>query len=239
MRKGDLTQHRRTCLKNTNDQHWRKEHDDSSSDEDEQRQMTVAGQPIEETDDFKYLGSIVDKDAGLTKEITARITKAARAFQRLQPCLWRRPEIRLKTKLRVFQASVLSVLLYGAETWALHAAEITRLRTFYLQCLRRILRVTAYINHITNEEVLRCTEMPKVEKLLQRTRLWWLGHLVRMRDDRTPRQMLFARARTQPSGLEKRWSDAVQKDLKDNPFSNGRWLTLAKNRPSWRNAIHR
>ncbi len=46
------------------------------------------------------------------------------------------------TKMRVFRTLVLSVLLYGAETWTITQKDLRKLRTFHVKCLRDILGVT-------------------------------------------------------------------------------------------------
>ena len=67
--------------------------------------------------------------------------------------------------MMVFKASVMSVLLYGAETWNVMRTEVRMLEVFYLRCLRRILGVSAYHDRIRNEEVLRRTGMPDMESV--------------------------------------------------------------------------
>ncbi len=42
---------------------------------------------------------------------------------RLQPCLWSRREISLRTKSRVYRAMVRPTLLYGCETWPVPEAD--------------------------------------------------------------------------------------------------------------------
>ena len=73
------------------------------------------GQEIKVVDDFKYLGSHV----GLaTNDISARIALAWVAFAKLKPILKAsRPTV--KFKMRLFNAAVVSVLLYGCETWVI------------------------------------------------------------------------------------------------------------------------
>lgn len=79
--------------------------------------------------DFKYLGAIIPS-SGQTAEDVKRHTDAARtALLQLRNTLWRRNEISLKPKLRVFRATVQSILLYGCETQPL-TAEGTRKRGF-------------------------------------------------------------------------------------------------------------
>ncbi len=84
----------------------------------EQRQAALLhGEPLEDVDKFKYLGSMFVANGQGTEEIRSRINLALSAFSRLQPCLWSRREIFLRTKGRVYQAVVRSILLYGCETW--------------------------------------------------------------------------------------------------------------------------
>ena len=46
---------------------------------------------------------------------------AAATFKSLLKILWKRPEVSVEIKMRIFNASVLSRLLYGAETWVVYA----------------------------------------------------------------------------------------------------------------------
>ncbi len=75
----------------------------------EQRQAVLLdGEPLEDVDKFKLLGSMFVKHGQDTEEVRSRINLARPAFSRLQSCLWSRPEISLRTKGRVCQAVVRS-----------------------------------------------------------------------------------------------------------------------------------
>merc|ERR1711874_651791 len=67
--------------------------------------------PIEEVTSFTYLGSIIDGSGGTISDVKARIGKARIAFQQLKS-VWRSGNISTKTKLRIFNSNVKSVLLY-------------------------------------------------------------------------------------------------------------------------------
>ena len=73
------------------------------------------GEDIEEVEDFVYLGSNISKDGGSDRDIQVRIGKARTAFTILRP-VWKSKTISRKTKLRIFNTNVKSVLLYGSET---------------------------------------------------------------------------------------------------------------------------
>ena len=78
--------------------------------------LELDGEDIEEVEDFVYLGSNISKDGGSDRDIQVRIGKARTAFTILRP-VWKSKIISRKTKLRIFNTNVKSVLLYGSETW--------------------------------------------------------------------------------------------------------------------------
>ena len=64
-------------------------------------QMKVKGEEIETVTEFVYLGSQIKNTGGVEEEVKRRKTLAGSAFQRLYTKLFKRQDIRLKTKLRV------------------------------------------------------------------------------------------------------------------------------------------
>ncbi len=57
----------------------------------------------EDIDKFKHLGSMFVANGQDTEEIRSRVNLARSPFFRLQPCLWSRCEVSLRTKDRVYQ----------------------------------------------------------------------------------------------------------------------------------------
>ncbi|VDP92221.1 unnamed protein product [Echinostoma caproni] len=68
---------------------------------------------FEHVDKFCYLSSYISPGGRITDEVSGRIQKARFAFANLRH-LWRRRDIRLSVKSRVYAAAVRPVLLYGA-----------------------------------------------------------------------------------------------------------------------------
>jgi len=64
-------------------------------------------------------------------------------------------------KLKVYQACVLSMLLYGSETWILYARQERAFNNFHLRCLRRILGIT-WQDHVPNKNVLAEAGIPSM-----------------------------------------------------------------------------
>ena len=78
--------------------------------------VTAGGEPIREVESFVYLGSMIDKQGGTVRDVTARIGKAKAVFIIVKN-IWASAGISMRTKLRIFNSNVKSVLLYGCETW--------------------------------------------------------------------------------------------------------------------------
>ena len=138
-------------------------------------------------DKFTYLGSCITPDGSIAEELSSRIQKARLAFSNLHH-LWRRNDIKLSTKGRVYSAAVRSVLLYGSETWPLKAEDVRRLSVFDHRCLRSIGKIW-WEHRISNTEVRRRVLGPKNMSIIEQLhnhRLRWLGHVLRMSDDRLP-----------------------------------------------------
>ena len=83
---------------------------------------TIDGQPLEVVLTFIYLGSTVSSSVNLNWELNCRIDKAAGRMAKLDSRVSNNSKLTENTKLRVYQACVLSSLLYGNETWTLSTA---------------------------------------------------------------------------------------------------------------------
>ena len=89
---------------------------------------------------FYYLGSMVTTIGDTDEDIAARINKAKAAFGVLRS-IWRSRQISTRTKLRLINSNVKSVLFYGCETWKRTSFIDARLHTFINTCRRQILNV--------------------------------------------------------------------------------------------------
>ncbi|KAA5586514.1 hypothetical protein F3G61_32285, partial [Pseudomonas aeruginosa] len=74
--------------------------------------MSIKGRHIEQVGSFCYLGSIVDDRGGTEADIAARINKARAAISQLRP-VWSSSTLTRRTKVRIFNSNVKSVLLFG------------------------------------------------------------------------------------------------------------------------------
>ncbi|XP_043063167.1 uncharacterized protein LOC122319632 [Drosophila yakuba] len=81
-----------------------------------QGNININGNPIEFITSFPYLGTIISNSGGVDDDVFSRLGKARSAFGRLY-CIWKDRQISRRTKLRIYNACVKSILLYGSETW--------------------------------------------------------------------------------------------------------------------------
>ena len=90
--------------------------------------ITVNGQRMQVVDKFNYLGSTLSGAVHIDDEANSRIAIASVAFGTLRGNVWNRSGIKLKTKLKVYEAAVLPTLLYACETcivYQQHAQDLT------------------------------------------------------------------------------------------------------------------
>ena len=190
---------------------------------------------VKETDSFQYLGSTICANGDSHKEIMTRIGKAGAAFGNIQKIL-QKGMLGLKNKLKIYQSLVLSILLYGCETWQIYAADQKKLDAFHTRCLRKILGIT-FKDRITNEEIFRRTNQKTISEIISERRLRWLGHVWRMDPDRTAKKILNW---IPPGGQRSRgrprlsWKSNVEKDLEATGTSWWQAEEEAQNRAGWR-----
>ena len=67
---------------------------------------------------------VISKDGDAMKDVKCRIAKASRAFGCLRGSIFNNPLLSIPTKRAVYRATVLSVLMYGAESWTLKAEHV-------------------------------------------------------------------------------------------------------------------
>ena len=103
--------------------------------------IMVEGKKLKVTDSFVYLGSTLSRDGTLDAEINQRIAKASTAFGKLEKRVWSDRGITKNTKLSIYEACVLTALLYGSETWSTYRRHVKLLERFHQKCIRRILKI--------------------------------------------------------------------------------------------------
>ena len=112
--------------------------------------MDVVGGRLREVDSFCYLGNIMDCEAGLERAVRARVAAAWMKWREVASLLVNR-SIPVRRRSGVYIACIRSVMLYGAETWAL----TDRLMSLLRSCDRRMLRYVAGVIGTMEQAVFR------------------------------------------------------------------------------------
>ena len=135
---------------------------------------------------FPYLGSKVMSSGRLDEELRTRIGRASATFGQLFK-IWR-SKTTLETKWHVYNAFVISTLLYGSETWATTISEEKRRDVFANQCLHRILGIK-WFHLVRNTTVRERAGQTPAVLLLKTRRIKWFGNVSRIGHERLPKDL--------------------------------------------------
>ena len=196
--------------------------------------ITIDGEPLECVEDFSYLGSLISTEFGTQKDIKARLNKARGVFSQLRN-IWKSKQYSLKTKLRLYNSNVKAVLLYGSECWRVTREDMRKVDVFHNSCLCKICNIF-WPNRISNEELCKKTGSSHMSLEIKRRRLRWLGHVLRMPNERLPKVAL----RWTPVGKRKRgrpkntWRRTVMMELKEMGLTWDGAQAKARDRIQWK-----
>jgi len=99
--------------------------------------------PLEVVREYKYLGCFFDEKLSFSHHVDVAISRAEKASFSLFQRLLQLKNMKMSMKLRLYQALVLSVLLYNVEVWGpcISKGDLKKLEKFHTSCLRRLLMV--------------------------------------------------------------------------------------------------
>ena len=118
--------------------------------------IVIRNQQVKITDRFTYLGCGVFRDQKMDMELESRITKATAVFNMLRNVIWHRKTVSINSKLKIFRACVLPALFYGSEIWYPTVAQERRINTFFMKCLRTLVRLNLS-DRVPNQAILQLT----------------------------------------------------------------------------------
>jgi hypothetical protein len=140
---------------------------------------------------------------------------------------------------------ILSVVLYGCETWSLTVREEHKLRVFENRVLRRIFGpkrdgVTGGWRKLHNEELHNLYSSPSIIRIIKSRRMRWVGHMARMGEKRNVCRLLVGK----PEGKRllgrprRRWIDNIKMDLLEIGLNVVDWIGLVQDRHRWRALVN-
>ena len=136
---------------------------------------------LNDVEKFTYLGSTISRHANIDKKVTCRTAKASSTFGRLRSNVLDRRGISLTNKLKVYQAIVITTLLYAGELWTIYSRHARQINKFHMSCLCKLLRIK-WQDRVPNTEVLSHMGMPSIYPLLSKVQVRWVGYVSHMSD---------------------------------------------------------
>ena len=101
----------------------------------------IGRETMETVSDFVLGGSKITADGDCTHEIKRHLLLGRKVLTNLDS-IFKSREITLPTKVRLVQAVVFPIVMYGGESWTIKKAEHGRIDAFVLWCWKRPLRVS-------------------------------------------------------------------------------------------------
>ena len=147
-------------------------------------------------------------------------------------------------KIKIYRTIILTVVLYGCETWSVKLREERRLRVFENRVLRRIFghqrdEVTGEWIKLNNEELNDAYCLPNAVRVIKSRRKRWAGHVARMGERRGVYRVLVGKLEgKRPLRRPRhRWENSIKLDLQEVGCGYMDWIGPAQDRDSWRTLV--
>ena len=128
--------------------------------------VILNGEPLEDVDCFKYLGSQVAADRGCERDVVHRMNEGYRAPGALKRVLSHRG-LGIKAKKCLYKGVIVPTLC-GAEAWGMRSAKRRKVNVLEMKYLRSLVGVSR-MDRVRNEDVRRRAGI-KSEKRVEQIR---------------------------------------------------------------------
>ena len=130
---------------------------------------------------YFWRGSKITADGDCSHEIKRHLLLRKKVMTNLDS-IFKSRDITLPTKVRLVQAMVFPVVMYGCESWTVKKAERRRIDAFELWCWRRLLRVP-WTARRSNQSILKeISPGISLEGIMLKLKLQYFGHLMQRVD---------------------------------------------------------
>ncbi|KAI4466078.1 hypothetical protein MML48_3g00018587 [Holotrichia oblita] len=170
-----------------------------------------------------YLGVLMTNKCEEDKEIDriAKCNNCLRGLHKVQ----KSKEVARTTKIRIYK------------TWIMNQKNRQKLDIQESKILRRIFggkNTELGCERRMNAELYELFGEKPIGQIVKKRRLQWLGHLARMKANRSVKDIAWKKpeGRRKSDRPRKKWRDEIEEDLKEKNIRN--WRDVAKNRKEWR-----
>ena len=136
---------------------------------------------METVSDFIFLGSKIAPDGACSHEIKRCLLLGRKVMTNLDS-MFKSRDITLPTKVRLVEAMLFPVVMYGCENWTVNKAEHQRIDDFELWCWRRLLRVPWTARRSNQSNLKEISPGCSLEGMMLKLNLQYFGHLMRRVD---------------------------------------------------------
>ena len=210
------------------------------------------GTAIDQKDSIVYLGALLSNSGAAGPELNRRLG-AARADFKVLARVWKHAALTRARKIEVFEACIVSKLLYCLHTLYLNKAELTELDAFQAKCLRQISGIPhSMISRVSNFSVLEQCGRKKLSTTMLQRQLMFMARIAQLPDDDVVRESVFLPSSFElkrPGGPRKRgrprmcWANEVHKQAVLAAGGADRlqqlWQTSPQARTAWQESVMR
>ena len=155
--------------------------------------------------------------------------------------LWRCLNISISTKIKLFNTTCVTVLLYGCESWVLSKAMESEINAFGTSCYRIMLNIKR-IDRVSNAKIYDLTQTAPLVENVRTRQLRFLGHVLRMPDDEPCKEYALyipPHGKRKPGRQRTLFLRYIQHLLgdTDNMIGPGKLSELAQDRCGWRKLV--
>ena len=196
------------------------------------------GKKLEQVKRYEYLGTIVHQNGKIKDEVLNRTRKARNMYCSLSNIIFGKKEIQPTTKLQIYNAIIEPTLLYGSESWPVTEGKISSITAIEMKCYRRIAGKTKR-DMIRNERIREGLKQESIGGKLRKRQMKWFGHVLRMDEERKPRQMMEVRTEGRRGRGRPRMSymDNIENQARERGKGMGELRRMARDRDEWRRWI--
>ena len=140
---------------------------------------------------FPYLGSNLSANGDINDEIQYSLRCTGIYFWRIRARVFQDRDIRTDTKVLIYTAIVIPMLLYPSEIWTTYLRHLKTLENFHQRCLRNILNIN-WEDRRTNVSLLNEAKATSIEVNIIKNHLRWNDHVIRMKDECSPKMIFYS-----------------------------------------------
>jgi hypothetical protein len=195
--------------------------------------VRIQGAELNKVAQYKYLGSMVQEDGEIEREVTGRIQAGWAKFRMASGVLCDR-KIPMKLKGKFYSTAVRPAMMYGSECWAIKKMQEHKMQVAEMRMLRMMCGVTRR-DRIENEYVRENLGVESICDRLAQGRLRWYGHVMRRQADDVVKKVWKEeqggkRGRGRP---ELTWDAVIRRDMKERGLED----SMVWDRHEWRLSI--